>query len=606
MSDSPISPLSGSSPGGTQQKKQAAPSRMERAWRFPRQIRQRLRDDWHGARYGVLGLILVLISSFIVTAYYINHPSPEVYPDTPTYLAVTQHIIASGKLVDPMRLPGYPLLITLVFLVAGQGNLAAVSIVQGILFVLAVLEVYIIICMVTHRSWIGLIVGLAVASNTYLLTSIKPILSEGFSLWVVTTLALALVLFIRTLRVSYFWLVVLLFLVAFMTRPEWIYGPVLFFAFLLLVAARHGRFRRLAPHALAAVLILYGVLGLYIYENATLNGYAGVSVVERINLLGKVLQYDMQNEAPPQYATLTQEINTFKKTSGKTIGYTPNTLADRYPELSANNWALADAYASSIVDHHPIEFFLKTIPIVFNDLPNHSNESQINPRGPFGGQLLLLEDLSQRATLLYWLFPFCALMWLGLLFWRRTARSRPVEMMGALTIVCFYELLLTSVGGYESYARLHSPFNPLMLAVILGSLLLGPIVLAQRLANMPVTDTLARLWPRVRWVWGGIILGCIVVSAILTLLRRGLAALLHLHTWSGYAFVQHNAVLFYSALGLLALFTYFMYLAYRLQASGSGGQKAGSDLSPGREAAIPDGQANSLPEAAPLAQQSDS
>src|SRR3989440_9089201 len=67
------------------------------------------------------GLVLLLITGLIVTAFYVNHPRPEVDPDTPTYLAAAQHILAHGHMTHAMRLPGYPLLIAGVFLLAGGG-----------------------------------------------------------------------------------------------------------------------------------------------------------------------------------------------------------------------------------------------------------------------------------------------------------------------------------------------------------------------------------------------------------------------------------------------------------------------------------------------------
>ena len=601
MSAIPVPSASFSSTTSAQQNKRTSRFTREQVWRSLDHFRQLAKADWRESRYGLVGLILLLSSSLIVIAYYTNHPNPEVYSDTTEYLAATQHIMTSGKLVDPMRLPGYPLFIALVFLVGGQGNLAAVSIVQGILFVIAVLEIYIITCMVTQRAWMGLIVGLLVTSNTYLLTFIKPVLSEGFSFWVVTSLALAILLFMRTLRVSYFWLIAAFLLMAFMTRPEWIYAPVLLFAFLLMLAGRHGKFRRLAPHALAAVFVLYGVLGAYIYENAALNGYAGVSIVQRINLLGKVMQYDMQNEAPPQYATLTQEINAYHKSGA----HSPYAFAELYPEVAANNWALADSYATSIVKNHPIEFALKTVPVFLGLTPlnDYYYESQVSVQGPFGSQLFILEDLSQRVILLYRFFPLFALMWLGLLLWRRTARSRLVEMMGMLSLIGLYELLLIAVGGYEAYARLHSAFTPLMLVVICGSLLLGLTYLARRVMKLPITGSLARLWPRIWWVWGGTIVGGIIVSAMLTLLRHGFAALLHLHTWSGYSFVFDHPFRSFIVLGLLALFTYYIYQAHRLKALGASIGRAGSDFSPDRDAAHADDRIDTAPGEATLARQ---
>lgn len=586
---------------GTEQPRQPAPRSLRgRLGRGARQFRQRIQHDWRQSRYVPLGLALLLMSSLIVVAYYLNHPIPETDPDTPTYLAVTQQIMSSGKLVDPTRLPGYPLLIMLVFLVSSQGNLAAVSIVQGILFVLAVIEVYIITCLLTRRAWMGLVAGLVVTSNTYILSFIKPVVSEGISLFLVTSLALALVLCVRRLRASLLWLVAALLLLVVMTRAEWDYAPVPIFAFVLIVAARHGRFRRLAPHALAAVLLIYGLLGLYIYGNATLNGFAGVTVIQRANLLGKVLQYNMQNEAPPQYAALAQEANAYRATGA----IDPWGFAVLHPEVRANNWALGNAYATAIVEHHPLEFALKTVPLIFNSSTGYYEASKVDARGPFGGVLFDLKRLSLKTILLYPFFPFFALVWLGLLLWRRTARLRLVEMMGALSLIGLYELALVSAGGYASYMRLHTAFEPLMFVVVCGSLLLVLPFSVELVKRSPsLTGALARLWPRIWWVWGGIVVGGIVVSAILTLLLHGSGALAHPDTWSGFSLVFKHPARAGAVAGLLALVTYWANQMHRLQAADAGAGKAANERSSERDAARSGDRVDPLPGEAPLAGQ---
>ncbi len=542
-----------------------------------------LKADWRGTRFICLGLVVLLTTSLIVLAYYLNHPTPETYPDTATYLSVTQQILNSGKLVDTVRLPGYPLLIALAFLVAGQGDLLAASITQGVLFVVAVGEVYVITYLLTRRAWMGLVIGLLVGANIYLLSYVKPILSEGFSLWFVTSLALALVLFLRTWRMRYFWLVAALLLIAMMTRPEWTYAPVVLFALLLLLAARHGILRRLAPHLVVATLLLYTLLGLYIYENAALNGFAGVTALQGGNLLGKVLQYDMQGEAPPQYARLAREANAYVAT-GSTD---PNGLAAAYPEFGANDWALANDYATAIVEQHPLEFALKTVLVFFTSSSGTSQRSFITSQGPFARPLFLLQRLSSGATVLYQFFPFFALCWLGLLFWRRTARQGIVELMGALSLVGLYELALISLGGFTDYFRLHVAFDPLMLVVICASLLLALPLLAQRVQQSPSLNArLARLWPGICWGWAGIIAGIVLVGALATLLSQGGPALLHLHTWSGYAFMIEHPLLPALFLGLLALSLYCAYQARRFQTSAAQAGAHEHVSSPDRAAAL--------------------
>ncbi len=545
-----------------------------------------LRHDWRGSRVISLGLVALLGSSLLVLAYYLNHPTPEYYPDTATYLTVTGHIMTTGKLVDPVRTPGYPLLVALCFWLAGQGNLLAVSIVQGVLFVLAALEVYCITYLLTRRAfgggrlrepssrilgsfaasrapaWMGLAIGLLVGTNTYLLSYSKPILSEGFSLWIVTSLALALLLFARSFQLRYFWLLVAFLFIAFMTRPEWAYAPVLLFLFLLLLALARGRFRRLAPHALAATLLLYSLLGLYIYENAALNGFSGITSIQRANLLGKVLQYDMQGEAPQPYATLAREASAYRATGA----IDPYDFALLHPEVAANNWALADAYTTAIVKAHPLEFVLKTIPLLFTTSNEYFERSFIASQGPFAAPLFLLRWFSLGTLMLSQFFPYLALFWLGLLCWRWREHSPLREGMAALSFVGLYELAVISAGGYSDYSRLHVAFEPVMLVVVCASLLLGLSFLLGKLRkDALLTIRLARLWPGICWVSGALVVGGIAASALVTLLSQGTAALKHLHNWSGFDFAAAYPLLLEALLCLLAFAAYVAQRARNLQ-----------------------------------------
>src|SRR5579859_4695597 len=115
--------------------------------------RQYVKDDWHAGKFLPVGLFVFVAASVFVIAYYINHPQPEIYADTPTYLQVTHRIVTQGNLMDAERMPGYPLLIAMIYQVFGWGNLAAVSIVQCLLFVLAVLEIYALGYLILHRTW---------------------------------------------------------------------------------------------------------------------------------------------------------------------------------------------------------------------------------------------------------------------------------------------------------------------------------------------------------------------------------------------------------------------------------------------------------------------
>jgi hypothetical protein len=494
-------------------------------------VRQAMIADWQGSRVLFFGALVVLVVCCTLTIYYWNHPAVDTSSDTINYVnVVNNRILIGGGLVDPLRTPGYPLLITLVFLLAGRGNLFAVSIVQAGLFALATLEVYLLGVLLWRRAWVAFAVGVLMATNTLLLAYAKALVVESLALWLVTTLALAVVLFLRRMQVRWLWCVALLTLATLMTRPEWAYVSVPLFAYLLLVAWRRGKLRRILPHALLAVLLLNGLLGAYILVNAAQNGLPAITFVQRINLLGKVMQYHMQNEAAPEYAQVAREINAYMAQ-----GYlNPDTdlFVQMYPDLVANHWQLAGDYAASVVLRHPVEFALKSFPAMLDSFRGFGGYSAIHPDGPFAWLLGRLDRFSWYINVSYRFFPLVALILVGLLFWRRTRKQLQVEALGAVVLLAVYELILTTLGGYVEYSRLHIPFDPLMLLILWGSVLTGLVFLWPR-AKVPVIRGLVFLWQRKWLVWGLGLLLIVLLNIAGAAIRHGLGSAMDVSAWPG-------------------------------------------------------------------------
>jgi len=478
-----------------------APSVMRRAWgQSWERARTWLRADWHGARVAPWGVALALLTVTVVALYYAQTPAVIRDPDTPAYLAAAHRILARGQLVDTARLPGYPLFIVAVGAIAGQGNLAALGVAQGALFVVATLEVYAILALALRRAWLAAAVAALLGTNLRVLSYVKPILSEGLTLFLTATLALAITLYLRRSSSRRLWLVVGCMLALFMTRPEWVYLPIPLLLFLALVAWGRETRRRIAWHAVGGAVALYVVLGVYVVGNSLVNGYPGVTYIQSVNLLGKVMQYQMQNEAPPQYAPVTQVLNDFAARRDAD----PWQAANAYPSLQQRNFALADRYAKAIILRHPVEFMAKSWPVAVHSLRTAYPFAPFTPTGALARLLYWLDQFS-GATLrqmvwflalgpLWWAlliarrWPWArrrlALAWerMGLAPFQLTLPRATIEMMAGLALMAAYDLVVTTLGGYVYYDRLHAPFDPLLIAVVWGSAALALVAL-MRLAH---------------------------------------------------------------------------------------------------------------------------
>jgi hypothetical protein len=446
-------------------------------------------------------LIVVVPTALFVVAFYVNQPDVRTSPDTDSYLDVAARIREDGTLTDLFRTPGYPLFISLVFLLFGDNNLQAVSIAQGVLFVVTAVEIYAITYLIARRVWIAATVALIASVNTYQLSYAKGIIVEGFALWTVVSLALTIVLFVRVPKARRLWLVSGVLLLALLTRPEWLYVPIPLLGFLVIGAYRLGvRGRRLLLHACAATAVVYGVVGLYVLANGAKYHYGPFVVIPRIVMLGKIMQYRMQHDAPPQYADVTRRIDDYLAKEGERGPYL---FIDQNPDLGTNLWEPAGEYARATIRNAPLEYVWKTIKFAHTGTTYRWGFGEINKRGTLGDQLSYLETVSAKVYDKYQYFPLfgaaCLISWVGALA-KPTRAARQIQMMAALAFLGLYQLFLVTAGGYADWPRLFSTLNPTRIIVIFGSTLVVAAAVA-RLVEGWVLPVLSRRGALVWWTW---------------------------------------------------------------------------------------------------------
>jgi hypothetical protein len=431
-----------------------------------------LKKDWRGQKFFVLALILLCLTSLVVFIYYLNYPYPETNVDTPGYLAAVTQLQKYGNPVNAFRLPVYPLLIVIVYCFAGQGNMMAVSIVQGVLFVLTTLEFFLLVALLTRRNWPAFLFGLLVGTNLILLSYSKPIMTEGSSLWLLTTIMLLIAAYLYTSRLSFFWASVCFLLLLLFTRPEWEFLPVLLSIYLLTLLKK-SVVRRLLPHMLAALVLIYVLVGSYILVNTLAGGFAGLTVVENMNMIGKVLQYHMQDEAGPEDQPISHILDRYTSHGQRSPYY----ILGHEPELSKNNGQTAANFARKIILAHPLEFLVKSVPYFFSSLTHYVPVSIQQKRlpSPFDGFINALLSVQRWLYACNVLYPLCALVWL-ILFCFPSLRTQPaVQVMAWLSLATLYALTITTLGGYfdQDYMRVHIVFDPLLSLIIWGTLFCG-------------------------------------------------------------------------------------------------------------------------------------
>jgi hypothetical protein len=453
-------------------------------------------------------MLLFLIASTTTIIYYLNYPFVETNIDTGGYTAAYKQLITTGNPVNDFRMPTYSFFFFIVYAFAGQNNLFAVGITQGVLFVAVALEIYVIAFLLFRATWVAFAVGLLVGTNYVLLSYCKPIMTEGLSMWFLASIFLCAILFIRSGRLLFFWLSSFFLLLLMFTRPEWILFPFLLYGYMILITRKRLRPRALYPKVAVMLLLIYSLTGAYIYRNAQLNGVIGLSTVDNMNLIGKVVQYRMQNDIP-QHATASDKKLSSEYSWFINHGITsPYQIGDRDHTLDKNDAAVPAHWAEQIIIHHPLRFIRYSIPYFFTSLYHYVAATISQPwiNGPYQSFINTLLSTDQSLYSCNILFPFCALVWLGLLLYKKTRKDFGVQMMGLAVVTVIYAVIVTTMGGYTEadYMRVHIVFDPLITLVIWGSIAFGVYSVIRRIGDrdeqqkeeslqaipQPVADTL--------------------------------------------------------------------------------------------------------------------
>src|SRR5262249_42299127 len=144
-----------------------------------------------------------------------------------------------------------------------------------------------------------------------------------------------------------------------------------------------------------------------------------------------------------------------------------------HPEFTTNHWALAGAYASAIVEAHPGEFVVDTMPLLWTTLAPYYEEHPLDPSGPLARPLTMVDGLFRHVHQTAAVFPWVALLYVALLTRKRTRGLVAVQACGGVILLTAYDLAIIALGANDEYPRLHTPIEPLMLLVVWGTLLLS-------------------------------------------------------------------------------------------------------------------------------------
>lgn len=409
----------------------------------------------------LLALGLALIAGGVLAIYFLNRPGPDTYPDSSTYLREADWLL-QGRIFSVDRLPGYPALLAV--LAGTRGSLGPVMAVQAVMFVVCTVLTYQIVVMTFGRKWIALLAGLMVATDVFAAAYAKAILSETLATTFITAMAATSVAFTLKPRPALVWLMALLATLAALTRPEWVFFPLVLTAYLGSLALRRGREHRQFRHGLAALASCYLVIGGYIAGNAITNGFIGTTDVTNVSLLGKVMEYRMEGEAPASMASAAAIVGEYER-----AGKSPWDVVGDHPEFAKDHYAAAGAFARSVITRDPLRFARMSIDDALLQSATFDPQfATITREGPLAHVLQALEVAAGARYFVLFLVPVTGLVWLIVPLARR--RADALDGLGPVALVALYGTSITALGGFDEFGRYHVVFITASVALVWGTL----------------------------------------------------------------------------------------------------------------------------------------
>ena len=445
-----------------------------------RNTKWRSRLQFHAIALGIVALAILF--GQIVTLH--QTPLFHLTSDSPRYFEGATRILRGGPISTPLDTGGYSLFLVPFVLLNGTGHLTYIVYAQMLLMVLSVFEVYLLTYRIAGHRWIGVVVASILALNVYVLDWEREIMTEALAFWMIITVFLVFEHALRTSNNR--WLVVALLLAGLtvVERPLYVYVPAVLIVVLVYRAVRMRVVRATWKPILIASTVGYGVIGLVILSNLINFGYGGISYVSNINMLGKIMEYHMENLATtPQDMAISQQITAYLQTSPETEPW-HFLIAD--PQYTNNYLAPISRYASDIIDHHPATFIGDGIPDIVLTLsaPPHDYAHVIKPTR----LLNFMQNLSVDALLSYWLLPALALI--ALIWMLFTPQDTRIVLLGSIALLVggdvimsgalTYQTILKSGFIYNEFYRMRVPCDWAMFLLTLVVPMMGIQALWQR------------------------------------------------------------------------------------------------------------------------------
>lgn len=228
--------------------------------------------------------------------YYATNVPIQIFPDSLSYWRTAQVYTVSRTIVDAWRTPVYPL-----FLLAISPGVFTIEpylppelltrtvVIQSIIGITIAIGIFRVSRYMGVSKLLSILAAGLSIFNPYLILFEQVMLTETIAvLWLLITFIVVFQLIQKQSYVLYISML-FLFLIGVFLRPVFVLTPILLMGF---IVAYNVRLRTIFV-VCTLLLCFFIVISAYTYANFLKEGYAGISRVGEINLLGKMMFLDI-------------------------------------------------------------------------------------------------------------------------------------------------------------------------------------------------------------------------------------------------------------------------------------------------------------------------
>lgn len=225
---------------------------------------------------------------------------PNLLPDTGNYYDFALRLLNENFIFyffNPSRTPIYPLVIGTVMWITGNihaplytassyQGLGILVYIQTALGLLGIILLYLSMRDIGIRRIWSYLFSLFIGTNIMLFWQERAILTESITTFILITMTFFFIRILKKPTWKKFLGLFFIFTLAFLIRPNYVLLP---FVLLPIIMMYHRKFwvSRLTMITMVAYAF---VPGSYVYENAVLHGYVGITHIADINVLGRILR----------------------------------------------------------------------------------------------------------------------------------------------------------------------------------------------------------------------------------------------------------------------------------------------------------------------------